>query len=337
MTTPPAERLPDLAVLFPVRAWLRHPALRAWTTWLFVALVAVPPAALVVFADADDVTAIATVFAAYFAAAWFLVLRALVRPRAVGGALLAQVVIAALVIETPLAVGLETVLAANTHYLMSSVLGVGLPEELAKLLPVVALVLLHRRRGLVPRDVLFLGAVSGLVFGAVEAVTYVTDYMPQAGMRGVDAALVTVWRFVTDPVSHALWAGIGGYFVGLAAQYRTPGRWMALAGVGLAIPSLLHGLNDWDAITGNVLWVGVQVVSALLFLGYARVGLVASSPAPRPTPPAVPQTWGPPAAALAGPVRPGAPVFIPAARTSGRHAVDDDPMTGPIARMPAMQ
>ena len=118
MTTPPAERLPDLAVLFPVRAWLRHPALRAWTTWLFVALVAVPPAALVVFADADDVTAIATVFAAYFAAAWFLVLRALVRPRAVGGALLAQVVIAALVIETPLAVGLETVLAANTHYLI---------------------------------------------------------------------------------------------------------------------------------------------------------------------------------------------------------------------------
>ena len=81
----------------------------------------------------------------------------------------------------------------------------------------------------------------------------------------------------------------------------------------------------------------MQVVSALLFLGYARVGLVASSPAPRPAPPAVPQTWGPPAAALAGPVRPGAPVFIPTARTSGRHAVDEDPMTGPIARMPAMR
>ncbi len=49
MTTPRAERLPHLAVLFPVRAWLRHPALGAGTTWAFVALVAVPPAALALF------------------------------------------------------------------------------------------------------------------------------------------------------------------------------------------------------------------------------------------------------------------------------------------------
>ena len=81
MTTPPAERLPDLAVLFPFRAWLRHTALRAWTTWLFVALVAVPPATLVIFANADGYGGPAVMFAAYFAAAWFLVLWVIVRPQ----------------------------------------------------------------------------------------------------------------------------------------------------------------------------------------------------------------------------------------------------------------
>ncbi len=320
MTTPPAERLPDLAVLFPFRAWLRHPALRSATTWLFVALVAVPPAALVVFAEATDFTGVATLFAAYFAAAWFLLLRALVKPRAVGGGLLVQVVVAALLVEAPLAVWLEKVLGANTDSLASSVFAVGVPEELAKLLPVVVLALVHRRLGLVPRDVLFLGAVSGLVFGAGEAATYVTDYMPQAGLVGVGATILSVWRFVTDPVVHALWAGIAGYFVGLAVQYRTPGRALALAGIGLAISALLHGVNDRLGV--NVLWVLVAVVSALLFLAYARIGLVA---APRPPQPAVvpqhwgPQHWGPPAAV--------AP--IPEPRSSGRHAAQD-PVTAPI-------
>ncbi|MCD2196224.1 PrsW family intramembrane metalloprotease [Actinomycetospora endophytica] len=336
MTTPPAERLPDLAVLFPFRAWLRHPALRAWTTWLFVALVAVPPAALVLFSGADSFNGIATVFAAYFAAAWFLLLRALVRPRAVSGGLLAQVVIVALLVEAPLAVWLERALGANTDSLASSVFAVGVPEELAKLLPVLALALFHRRSGLVPRDALFLGAVSGLVFGAGEAVTYVTQYMPEAGLLGVGGAILTVWRFVTDPVVHALWAGIGGYFVGLAIQFRTPGRACALVALGLAVAAVLHGVNDWLGV--NVLWVLVDVVSALLFLAYARIGLVAAPRTPRPAIPAAPQLWGPPAAAMSTPApaaaaRTVAPsTSVPAPRTGGRHAVaDEDPVTAPIA------
>jgi RsiW-degrading membrane proteinase PrsW (M82 family) len=325
MSTPSTERLPDLAVLFPVRAWLRHPAVRAWTTWGFVALVAVPPAALVVFGGAVSFTGIASVFAAYFAAAWFLVLRTLVKPRAVGGGLLAQVVVAALLVEAPLALWLERALGANTDSLASSVFAVGVPEEIAKLLPVVALAVVHRRKALVPRDTLLLGAVSGLVFGAGEAVTYVTDYMPQAGVLGVGGAILSVWRFVMDPLVHALWAGIAGYFVGLAVQYRTAGRAVALVAVGLTVAALLHGVNDWLGVT--VPWVLVDVVSALLFLAYARIGILAARPAPNPAPaqapaPAPARPWGPPAAP------------IPAPRSSGRHAVGDDPITRPLVLIP---
>ncbi len=29
-----------------------------------------------------------------------------------------------------------------------------------------------------------------------------------------------VWRFVTDPITHACWSGLTGYFIGLAAAGR---------------------------------------------------------------------------------------------------------------------
>jgi RsiW-degrading membrane proteinase PrsW (M82 family) len=275
-------RLPDPSTLFPWRAWTRDPALRSWTTWLFVALVAVPPLALTLLpTNGDDVQVPASVFAAYFATAWFLVLWIVVRPQSVAGAMLAQVVVIALLVEGPLAVGLETVLNADHGNVLQSIVTIGVPEELAKMVPVVAVLLWRRSvdRPLPPRDALFLGAVSGLAFGAVEAVVYVGD---SASTLSSGDALVVVWRLLTDPVAHACWAGVAGYFLGLASYYRAPGPWFALAGVGLGVPAVLHGIND--VVAGGALWVVVTVVSALLFLAYARIG-IASGSAPVPVDP----------------------------------------------------
>jgi RsiW-degrading membrane proteinase PrsW (M82 family) len=301
VTAPSTERLPDVGVLFPFRAWLRHPAFRSSTTRLFVALVAVPPVALAAFQDDGGYTNEAWVFAAYFAVAWFVVLRALVAPRDISGVLLGQVCLIALVVEAPLAIWLETVLDADPENLAASILAIGVPEELAKMVPVVALTLIYRsRRPFSPRDTLFLGAVSGLVFGAGEAVHYVTEVMPALGATGVDGAIWSVWRFLTDPIAHALWAGVSGYFVGLAVQYRSPSRWFALAGLGLGVPAVLHGVNDWIGL--NLAWALLAVVSAALFLGYARIGLVAEAASPMrvPTP------------------------------SSARHAAPSEPLTAPI-------
>jgi RsiW-degrading membrane proteinase PrsW (M82 family) len=311
MTTPPAERLPDLAVLFPFRAWLRHPALRAWTTWLFVALVAVPPAALALFRDPSQVLGLSIMLAAYFAFVWFLVLRVVVAPRRVAGWLLAQVVVAEVVLVLVYLFGIAPSGPGDHAGLLEDVALVGVPEELLKALPALAAVLIYRRMRLAPRDVLFLAATSGLVFGAIEAVVYAVQLNDYSG-----AGMVLVLRFATDSISHALWAGVCGYFLGLAAHYRTPGPWFALAGIGLGIPAVLHGINDWDPVNASPLWVVVQVVSALLFLAYARIGLVAT---PRPAPVVPPQRWGPPAAASA-----------PVAPATGRHAASEDPVTAPI-------
>ena len=257
MTTPPAERLPDLAVLFPVRFWLRHPAVRAWTTWLFVALVAVPPAALALFSGPSQLLGLSIVLAAYFAFVWFLVLRVVVGPRRAGRGLLAQVAAAEAVLVLVYLFGVAPTGIGSQDDLSAVLAFVGLPEELLKALPVVAVALLHRRLHLAPRDMLFLAATSGLVFS----------------------------RFATDPISHALWAGVAGYFLGLATHFRRPAPWLALAGIGLGVPVVLHALNDWAPVNGTISWVVVQVLSALLFLAYARIGLVSAVPPRRPAEP----------------------------------------------------
>ncbi|HEY6787587.1 MAG TPA: hypothetical protein VI365_09775 [Trebonia sp.] len=101
--------------------------------------------------------------------------------------------------QVPLAVTLEVNLHADTAGLGPSIYSVGLPEELAKAIPVVAVALIYRlfvRRELMPRDYLFLGAVSGLVFGASEVVHYFTvnglqEFYAKVGSRADLEALET--------------------------------------------------------------------------------------------------------------------------------------------------
>ena len=79
-----------------------------------------------------------------------------------------------------------------------------------------------------------------------------------------------VWRFVTDPISHACWSGLTGYFIGLAVTGKY--RWYQVAWIGLVVAAMLHGLNDWSRINGQLTWILVTLVSGILFLGYAKVG-----------------------------------------------------------------
>jgi RsiW-degrading membrane proteinase PrsW (M82 family) len=212
-------------------------------------------------------------FAFYFAVAWLLLIGAIVRPALVTRELLFVVVVLALAIEVPLAVALESALHATNANLLSSIVTIGLPEELAKAIPVLLIAAFFRRR-LSPVDYLFLGAVSGLVFGASEVERYITAVVQNTSSGNLtdgDAGvliLAYVWRFITDPISHACWAGLTGYFIGLAVSGTH--KWYRVFWVGLAMAMFLHGLNDWNAINGNAAWVVVVAVSGILFLAYAK-------------------------------------------------------------------
>jgi RsiW-degrading membrane proteinase PrsW (M82 family) len=177
---------------------------------------------------------------------------------------------------------------------------------------VLAVALIYRfylRQELAPRHYLFLGAVSGLVFGASEVVHYFTvnglaefyltvqSALPEiqrlllAGHSAPDSVFAVligpvryfvldfVWRFVTDPITHACWAGLTGYFIGLAASGRH--RWYTVSWIGLAAAAILHGLNDWSLVNGHLVWILVTLVSGVLFLGYAKVGSRTDPEVPR--------------------------------------------------------
>jgi RsiW-degrading membrane proteinase PrsW (M82 family) len=336
---PPARRQPIGPVndLLPLGDWIRHHSLRSWPVLLFLLLICVPSIALVILGDnpsASTFDHVAWIFAGYFAVAWLLLLGVIIRPEHVTRPMLVLVTVIALLTQVPLAVTLEVDLHASTAGLGPSIYSVGLPEELAKAIPVLAIALIYRlarRHELTPRDYLFLGAVSGLAFGASEVVHYFTvnglaefyltvqSAIPSiqqlirtghSAPASVFAALIEpvryfvlnfVWRFLTDPITHACWAGLTGYFIGLAVSGRH--RWFTVAWIGLIVAAILHGLNDWSRVNGHPLWIVVTVISGILFLGYAKVGSRTDPEVPEAAPPAVERHGRPaerPPATLAG-------------------------------------
>ena len=328
---PPGGQFPSYSFssLVPVRHWARDPALRSWPVLLLVALVCVPPIALVMLNNPTEarIHDIAWIFAAYFAVAWLLLLGVIVRPQHVTRAMLAAIAVVGVVTQAPIAIFLETQLHAGTGSLLD-VFTIGIPEELAKAIPivVVAWIWRHYWHTQTPRDYLFLGAVSGLVFGAAEVVHYFTNVLGSlsgnvTGLDLQDLTIQYIWRFLTDPIDHAMWAGITGYFIGLAITGQN--RKYSIGLVGIAIAAVLHGLNDWNPVNSHVAWVLVTLISVLLFLGYARAGAwlpqqALASPAdlarpPRRPGPAPPAPWAavrpvtlPPAAHPPPAARPGA-------------------------------
>ena len=326
---PPAGAFPSYSFssLVPVRHWARDPALRSWPVLLLIALVCVPPIALVMLNHPTEARFrdIAWIFAAYFAVAWLLLLGVIVRPQHVTRAMLAAVAVVGVVTQAPIAIFLETELHAGTGSLLD-VFTIGVPEELAKAIPivVVAWIWRHYWHTQTPRDYLFLGAVSGLVFGAAEVVHYFTNVLGalSGNVNGLvlqDLTIQYIWRFLTDPIDHAMWAGITGYFIGLAITGANRKYSIGLVGIGIA--AVLHGLNDWNPVNSHAAWVLVTLISVLLFLGYARAGawlpqqslaspadLAAAQgpPAPAPWAGAAPPGHRPPAA-HPGPAGYGAP------------------------------
>src|ERR1700722_8677047 len=264
--------------LLPLGAWVRNPSLRSWPVLLFMLLFTVPPVAIVVFFNNPGQSAFTEppwILAAYFALAWLLLIAVVIRPATISLLLLLAVIAISVVTEVPLAIWLEKALHSGTSNIVTSIFTVGLPEELAKAIPVIVIAVAVRRR-ITPPDYLFLGAVSGLVFGASEAEHYLTSGVGLVGgnaTQDLTAALQYIWRFPTDPITHACWAGITGYFIGLAVYaQRNAGqrKWYAVCWVGLAIAATLHGLSDWGTLNGHWAWVAIAVVSAILFLTYAK-------------------------------------------------------------------
>lgn len=268
-----------LRTLVPIGTWLRDPALRQWPRLLVTAYALTPLILLIVLQHNADLVTLGWVYCLYVAPLWALVFWFLIRPGPLTRLhlVIAAVIIAAEFVLIPaLTLPWEHALAPpiTSHSLAGWVTGVGLPEELTKALPVMvlAIVLLKVRHSkLDVRMWMFLATLSGLFFGAYEASKV---YVPNAIIAISHGSAVGIPEFAervfVDGLQHALWAGIAGFFIGLGTNYRR--QRIPLWLLGIAVPTVLHGLNDWiltwPYVSAEGVWVLVQAFSLFLFLGY---------------------------------------------------------------------
>jgi protease PrsW len=218
----------------------------------------------------------------YYASIWGVVLQNLIRPVQFSWSDTFKCIVFTLFVGIPLLLFFQQVppfslLYAATDWglipqLIGFVLGVGVLEELTKALPVY-LLLLRSGKLSDPLTAAFYGTMSGLGFAISEGVVYSARYAlglvvgiaeGEADFGGY--VLANTIRLVSLPLFHAIWAGIVGYFMGLAAI--NPARKTAIIFIGVAIAAVLHGL--YNTFAGGLLGLAVMAFSILLFVAYLR-------------------------------------------------------------------
>lgn len=259
---PAARRPPDRTVAallgeyFSPREML--PLLASSRFWMLYALAATP--ILILALGADDPT---SWLFFYFSLVWAVLFHRLVQPERRTGILAALMYVASIAFTVPALLAYLSTPPFLTDALVASrsplarlvgfVLGVGVREEVFKILPLLALA---RWRGvlgarLTLRQGIFLGAISGLAFAATENLAYLAQFEAhdrlayRLGVFSQESLEGTLTRLLLTPFMHGAWAGITGYFV-TWAEWQPRRRWtFRLA--GLAGVAALHGLYDFFA------------------------------------------------------------------------------------------
>ena len=266
-----------LHILFPLHSWLHNSGWRQGLRLLVIAYALLPLIFLAVLSSSNDLSAPGWAYSLYVAPLWITGFWLLIRP----GHLTRQELYAAagIVAWTLVWINLVTINVNDRLHLSGSIgflpaLVIGFNEEITKALPVLlaGLILLkYRKVKLSVRMSMFLGTIAGLTFGVAEQAFYTSNDIiginqAQSNNQAVNAALAFAERIFVDGFQHAVWAGIAGFFIGLALNY--PRRRIQLIVLGVTIAAVLHTLNDF--LAGSSIWlvIIVQAASLLLFLGY---------------------------------------------------------------------
>ncbi|VEP14684.1 conserved membrane hypothetical protein [Hyella patelloides LEGE 07179] len=231
------------------------------------------------YSNTSSLKDIAWILGIYYAFVWGIVLYKLIKPTQFSRKLTLQCVFFTAFVGIPLLIFVQQIppfsflyAAINSSNVISKligyVLGVGVLEELCKGFPIY-LFLLNPGKLKEPLTSAFYGAMSGLGFAIAEGVHYSLIYAKNVsvGNLGItDHILLTTIRFISLPLIHAIWAGIVGYFIGLAAI--NPSRKKPIIFIGVAISAVLHGV--YNTFSNNAIGLIVMAFSILLFVTYLR-------------------------------------------------------------------
>ncbi|MHB1594211.1 MAG: PrsW family glutamic-type intramembrane protease, partial [Streptosporangiaceae bacterium] len=281
---PPTADSPggDLAtavhILLPIRSWLKDPGWKQGSRLLVIAYGLLPSLFVVAFSTTRDAAAPGWAYSLAIAPLWAIAFWLLIRPGHITrliGWLAAAIVAAVLVLLPVMTLPWENAVdnTGDPHNLLSWIYGAGLAEEVTKALPILVAALALRWIWKITLNVrvwMFLGTIAGLAFGVRESVLYTSSYITQGNHQaGVAIPLILTFalRVFVDGFQHAVWAGIAAFFIGIGVNYRR--RRIPLLLFGIALPAVLHGLNDWSLqLASHWLWILIEAVSLFLFIGY---------------------------------------------------------------------
>ncbi|HWF78941.1 MAG TPA: PrsW family glutamic-type intramembrane protease [Streptosporangiaceae bacterium] len=275
------ERGSFFETMVPIKSWLHDKGWRQGFRLLIIPYALLPLLFLQVFSTSRSLATPGWAYSLYVAPLWLIAFWYLIRPPRWGN------------VEVWIAVGIviweyiwlhAVTININDHAVgpgqltFPKALIVGFNEETSKAIPVLlaaALLLGIRKRKLDPRTWMIMGTIAGLTFGVIEQSIYtpqalkIIEHFNTLSQAAVVGELQFVFRVFVDGFQHAVWAGISGFFVGMAINYRR--RRVPILLLGICIPAVLHALNDWTLTIFSTVWVTVffvQGLSLLLFLGY---------------------------------------------------------------------
>ena len=153
---------------------------------------------------------------------------------------------------------------------MGNILVVGVLEEFCKAFPLIWLGLRKNKLNGV-REGIFLGLMSGLGFAAAEGVIYTFFASITAVDSGVvgGQVLTLLDRAITAPLQHGAWAGVAGWFIGVASL-RNGKKWPVVA-VGIGLVAMLHGI--YNLFADGLIGIVIAAVGYLVFMGYLIHGV----------------------------------------------------------------
>ena len=266
-----------LRILFPIHSWLHDSGWRQGLRLLVIAYALLPLIFLALLSNSSDLKSPGWAYSLYVAPLWGMGFWMLIRPGHVGKQ---EALAAAGIVAWTLAwINVVTINVNDALHLSGPIaffpaLVIGYNEEITKALPVllVGLILLkYRSVKLDVRMAMFLGTIAGLTFGVAEQAFYTSNDIivinqAQVANDAITGVLAFAERIFVDGFQHAVWAGISGFFIGMALNYRR--RRVQLIILGVTVPAVLHALNDSFASSSIWLVIIVQAASLLLFLGY---------------------------------------------------------------------
>jgi hypothetical protein len=151
--------------------------------------------------------------------------------------------------------------------LIGYVLGVGLTEELVKMLPLI-IILRKAKEPLIPQTMVFYGLMSGIAFGVFEGVQY--QITVNAEQTYDISFFLNIARLTSLPFLHACWCGIAGYFLAFAHLYPKYRR--GLYALAIGVPMLIHGLYDTFSSV-RILPLVLVFIGLMLLMVYLKHGV----------------------------------------------------------------